>query len=221
MIKSPNWKRAIESDEAGYGRNLVYPHLAIAMEQLTLVAQRTSSQLGGDSTDDMARLYSESGFLVDDAVIRVLAAVKSAADRSAVNAALRTVYLPWVDHSASRLQELTKSARLPIHAEQDAVKAELGQVILFADGLRYDVAQRLAATLEERNLRCSQTKRWAALPSVTATAKPAIAPVANEFQGVGLPNTFVPKITATDQDTTFSKVSKATQRGWLSNHRVR
>ena len=182
--------------------------LAFALESLVLVVNRTSSYLGGDSAEDMGRLYSESGFLVDDAAIRVLASVKSAADRKAVHGALRSIYLPWIEHSAKRLQELSKATRLPVHTDQETIEAKIGQVVLFADGLRYDVAQRLALTLEERNFRCAQKNRWAALPSVTATAKPAVAPVAQQFEGVGLPNTFVPKIKATDQDATFPRFQK-------------
>lgn len=182
--------------------------LAGALEELVKVAERTSSHLGGDSADEMARLYAESGFLVDDAAIRVLASVKSAADRTALFGALRSIYLPWVDQSAKRLQGFAKTKRLPVNSDQETIAAELGQVLLFADGLRYDVAQRLVDALSERNFRCTQKNRWAALPSVTATAKPAVSPIAEQLVGVGLPNSFVPKIKAEGQDVTFARLQK-------------
>lgn len=189
--------------------------LAQAMEHLVKVAQRAASHLGGDSPEDMANLYAESGFLVDDAAIRVLAAVKSSADKAAIAAALRSVYLPWISHAADRLQELTGNNRLPTAGEQETVRAEMGQVILFADGLRFDVARRLADSLGERNFRCAQKNRWAALPSVTATAKPAVSPVAEQLDGEGLPNTFVPKIAADGKDVNFTRLQKLlTEEGY-------
>jgi hypothetical protein len=39
-----------------------------------------------------------------------------------------------------------------------------------------------------------ENRRWAALPTVTATAKPAISPIADKLQGRGLPDSFTPEI---------------------------
>ena len=61
--------------------------------------------------------------------------------------------------------------------------AEAGECILFADGLRFDIGQRLVAMAGERRLEVSAGWRWAALPTVTATAKPAASPVAAKLRG--------------------------------------
>jgi hypothetical protein len=65
-------------------------------------------------------------------------------------------------------------------------------VLFFADGLRYDVARLLQKSLEVMGITGNLTTRWAGLPTVTATAKPAITPLIGEIQGQALPEDFAP-----------------------------
>ncbi|GMV70176.1 MAG: BREX-1 system phosphatase PglZ type B [Leptolyngbya sp. PLA2] len=176
--------------------------LALALEHLARLAERTASHVGGESPEEMAALYAEGGFLADDAAIRSLAAVRSAADAKAVSAAVRAVYLPWLEAAAERLQRLSAGSPLPYAGQQPLVTCDAETCILFADGLRFDLAQRVVAACEERSLQVRQHRRWAALPSVTATAKPAVSPVADRIRGVDLPETFAPDIDATGQSLT-------------------
>ena len=48
--------------------------------------------------------------------------------------------------------------------------------MLFVDGLRFDCGKRLAELLEQSGFSISEKPVWSALPSVTGTGKPAIAP---------------------------------------------
>ena len=57
--------------------------------------------------------------------------------------------------------------------------------MLFSDGLRFDVGQRLKGLLEAHGFACSIQPGLAALPTITATAKPAVSPVASGFTGNG------------------------------------
>lgn len=182
--------------------------LAHAIEHLAHLAQRTKSHLGGESSDEMAALYAEGGFLADDAAVRSLAAVRSVADAKAVSAAVRAIYLPWLEAAAERLQKLTVASPLPHAGQQPVVTCDAGICILFADGLRFDLAQRIAAACEERDFRVTQSSRWAALPSVTATAKPAVSPAAHHIQGAGLPETFIPEIKTSGQSLTTQRFRK-------------
>ena len=140
--------------------------------------------------------------------MHAIAAVKSSADSRAVNAAVRAVYLPWLDQAAGRLQGLAASEPLPHAGQQPMVSVDAGTCLLFADGLRFDLAQRLAASLNERGLQVVQKQRWAALPSVTATAKPAVAPIAEQIHGAGLPDTFAPEIKSNNQSLTTPRFRK-------------
>lgn len=157
--------------------------LAQTLEHLALLSSRTASSVGGDSADAMVRLYVEGGYLADDAVLRALACVKTARDTEVVGEAVRSVYLPWLDDSARALQACIASKALPSRDEGQPVVASPRECIVFADGLRFDVGRRLLEMAEARRLEASIAWRWAALPTVTGTAKPAVSPVAGKLRG--------------------------------------
>jgi len=149
--------------------------LALALEHLAAVAAASTTPLAGATPAELAEAWAASGWRVDAAAIRALAGVEKAADVKAVHAALRAVYLPWLEAGARRLQERTGKG-LPDPGPLAAPAA--GTVVLFADGLRLDVARDLEARLRDGGAPVDFTWRWAALPTVTATAKPAVSPVA-------------------------------------------
>jgi hypothetical protein len=171
--------------------------LACALEFLVGLSQRTASQLGGDSIADLEKQYVQGGYLADDFALRALASVKAKADCDAVEAAVRSLYLPWLEHAAMRFQDCVQKESWPNHKSSNrapTVKADAGTCLLFADGLRYDLAVRLIEVLRERGFTTDENRRWAALPTVTATAKPAVSPIADKLQGRGLPDSFTPEI---------------------------
>jgi hypothetical protein len=173
--------------------------LAKAMEHLAVLAKRTAMTLGGDSALAMAKLYAEGGYLADDAALRALACVKAAGDSTAVQAAVHCIYLPWLDDTARHFQECLEVKALPTVAQQEGVSASAGECILFVDGLRFDIGQRLAAMAGERQLEVSTGWRWAALPTVTATTKPAVSPVAAQLRGGHLAADFCPETAETSE----------------------
>jgi hypothetical protein len=173
--------------------------LAKAMEHLAVLAKRTAMTLGGDSALAMAKLYAEGGYLADDAALRALACVKAAGDSTAVQAAVHCIYLPWLDDTARHFQECLEVKALPTVAQQEGVSASAGECVLFVDGLRFDIGQRLAAMAGERQLEVSTGWRWAALPTVTATTKPAVSPVAAQLRGGHLAADFCPETAETSE----------------------
>lgn len=182
--------------------------LAIALADLMQLAERTESHLGGDSPEDMANLYSDDGYLADDAALRALAVTGNHAIRNAIRTAVRAMYLPWLEQAASRLQQLVASDPLPSPIQQPKVEAERGACLLFADGLRFDLARRLSTVLEQRSLKTTFRHRWSALPCVTATAKPAVSPVSDLLTGKGIPSDYAPTIKTTDEDLTHARFQK-------------
>jgi hypothetical protein len=189
--------------------------LARALAHLAALAAYTTTNMGGDSPEAMADLYAHGGYLADDAVLRALADVKSAEDHGAVAGAIRALYLPWVNDAAEHLQTLVASSPLPGKGSsvQEAVSVEAGTCILFVDGLRLDVAQRLAGLAKDREIRVVQGRRWAALPTVTGTAKPAVTPVAKQIVGHHLGDTFVPDVEETGQAVTQDRLRKLLEAG--------
>jgi len=81
----------------------------------------------------------------------------------------------------------------------DELAIGTGGVILFADGLRLDVAQRLTHRLRDNTWNPTLTWRWAALPTVTATAKPAVSPVTMVIEGESLGEDFLPRTADAEQ----------------------
>ena len=174
--------------------------LAEALAHLVVVAEGASTSLGGGSADELARRYAAEAWQVDLAALDSMAATRSNADAQAVGEALNAIYAPWLDAAARHLQDQVEAAPLAARAEQGADQpARPGTVLLFADGLRYDVSRRLAQQLETQGHAVAVSTKWAALPSVTATAKPACSPVADQLEGEALGDSFAPSIAATQQ----------------------
>ncbi len=211
-MKSAEARQRLEQLETEHGprRKWVWARLgkcplANALEHLAMLAKRTAATVGGDSVDVMAKLYTEGAYLADDGAMRAAACVKTAEDTTAVQAAVRCVYLPWLEDTARHFQNCLLTKDLPAVAQQEGIAAEEGVCILFADGLRFDVGQRLVAMASERHIEVSSGWRWAALPTVTATAKPAASPVAGKLRGSRLESDFCP-------ETADSGVSLTTDR---------
>lgn len=214
-MKPADARARLEELEAEHGprRNWVWARLgmcplACALEHLAVLARRTATALGGDSTDVMARLYSEGGYLADEAVLRAMACVKSEEDVAAVRDAVRCVYLPWLDDTARHFQQCLASSELRTVEQNEGIEVVAGECILFADGLRFDIGQRLIAMAQARQLEASAGWRWAALPTVTATAKPAASPVAESVRGKDLEADFLPILSDTGEKLTTDRFRK-------------
>lgn len=168
---------------------------AQALELLAALASKTDRALNGASLDDMARNYEAGGYEVDLTLLRLLAEGKSNQDRAAIQAAARALYLPWLRAGAELFQQLAAKTPFGGVNQQALIETNEGECLLFADGLRFDLGQELRALCEARGLQVALGRRWAGTPTVTATAKPAVSPVAGLLQGgATLPDNFTPSI---------------------------
>ena len=174
--------------------------LARALMHLAVVAERTSRELGGVSPAEMAAQYVAGAWTIDAAALSCFAEVSSFADANAVSRALDAIYRPWLDAAARHLQALADQKPLPCDGAQDAddVRVDSGAAILFADGLRLDVSRRLVERLKSKGRAVEMSTRWAAHPTVTATAKPAVSPVSEHLGGASLDAEF--RIVTADAD---------------------
>lgn len=185
--------------------------MAQSLEHLAALAQYTELQIGGDTPEAMAELYAGGAWLADDAVLRALAARNSTADVPAIHAAIRAFYLRWLESAAERLQEQLKETSLPTLDQQPRISVDRGHCLLFADGLRFDLSQRVVKTLEEQGLKTKSHNRWSALPCVTATAKPAVSPVAEQLIGEDIPSDYAPTIRESGDKLTHARFQKLLQ----------
>ncbi len=170
--------------------------LAQALGHLALVAERSSMMPVGQTPSELATAYQQTGWQVDQAALQALASVYAKADLDAVSVALRSMYLPWMEESARRLQEAAKAAGgLPPLLKEQASVARAGTCTVFVDGLRYDVA----AQLQQRLLALGDIAllaRWTSLPSVTASGKAWCSPVAAHIAGTAVDTGFEPRVAA-------------------------
>ncbi len=153
--------------------------LASALQHLAVMSEHTRISLAAGTVDDLAVGYQAHGWQVDNGVIHALAHVTAARDLEAVSTAIRSVYLPWAEASARHFQKIIHRASYPggtCLTNHPAV-AEMGDCIFFVDGLRYDAGRRLGDMLARAGFTITQTPAWAALPSITGTGKPAVAPI--------------------------------------------
>jgi hypothetical protein len=154
--------------------------LAFALEQLGTLAQLTAQPLASGGLTSLTSDYADRGWRADDAVLRALAAVRSARDREAVSATAAALYRPWLDAGARMLQ-MTIGPMANAHTYEPGPPAatEKGTVTVFVDGLRLDVAHRLEERLVSLGLAVDGSTSLSALPTVTETAKAALVPVAD------------------------------------------
>lgn len=190
-------KRVLELEERhGSRRNHVWAKLglsplALLLEPLAQLARTCLQPVGGTTPKDIAAAYVERGWQGDAAAWRALAQAPTA-EVDFVAGIVRHLFLSWLDDSARAFQAAIEQAGAPGKDDQDRVEAPPNGCIVFVDGLRYDVAQVLAERLEGRGCRVTIRARWAALPTVTATGKPAVTPVSHVIQGGDLGEDFAP-----------------------------
>ena len=160
--------------------------LAFAVEQLALLAERTGTEPAGD-LDGHIRDYTERGWQADDAALRAIAAAPASADRDAVAAAVVALYRPWLDAGATALQTaIGPMANAGTYQPGPPASIAPGTVTVFVDGLRLDIAHRVADRVASASLEVALATSLAALPTVTPTAKAALVPVADGALGGGV-----------------------------------
>ncbi len=198
--------------------------LAGAIQHLATLAEVTAIPLTGATTADMVKAYTVGvslretdphaerevypGWKADAAVLDALAAVAMTADQEAVKVAVAHVYSPWLRDAAELFQKRVKDAPMPGRETPRLDNVSVGTCVLFADGLRYDVGQKLLALLSGRVGSIQSRHQFVALPSVTPTAKPAVSPVAAKIKGTVAGEEFRPCVAPDDKDLTPDRFRK-------------
>lgn len=190
----------------GLRRSLVWAELgeaslSQAVEHLSVLAQTTSKDLAAGTINELAAGYRNYGWNADDALIRALASVKKNEDTEVVKTAIRVIYVPWAQKSARYLQKVVEEYGYPNNSTSACKDPQYkdGECIFFVDGLRFDVAKRLEEMLSRCGYQIEERNVWAALPSVTATGKPAATPVRSKIRGSDADADFEPYVAESGQ----------------------
>ena len=195
--------------EHGVRRNWVWRYLgespyAEALQPVARLAECAQKGLPGTTVQQIATAYAADGWRCDDAALTALASTHSPAQHDLVADAVRTLYLVWLDRVARQFQQSTDAAggKLPTTA---TASIEPGTCLLFADGLRFDLAARLQARLEGQGIVGRLTHRIGPIPTVTATAKPLATTVIDTIEGADATD-FTPQFKETSQPVIASKL---------------
>jgi hypothetical protein len=188
--------------------------LAVALEPLARLAHLCASVPGAPGVSAYAEHYVADGWRVDAAALEVMEACGALEHAGAVLGALKAVYLPWLEGTSRQLQQLMREGGSPPSKRLLRVEAVPGRLVLFADGLRVDVARRLQERMKATGLTVDADWEWSTVPSVTSTAKPAASPISHKAMGV--PNDgFSTRLQETNQLLTQDRfVSTLKASGW-------
>lgn len=173
--------------------------VAQVLEPLARLADSVSAPIGGATPSEVAQNYAASGWQADAAAREALACAVHQYE-AIVGQIVRRLLEPWMEASARAFQSSLERSSPPSDADPPVVEAGADECIVFVDGLRYEVGRRLAERLEAKGCTAVVDRRWAALPTVTATAKPAATPVAARVSGGALGPDFRPALAASDAD---------------------
>ncbi len=169
--------------------------VARLLEPLARLAEATRVAIGGATPEEIADTYAKAGWQADAAAREAVArAAASAQDEAMVVQVVGHLLEPWMDATARAFQSAVERSPPPGVNGGDPVEAGENECIVFVDGLRYELGRRLAERLEEKGCAVQIARRWAALPTVTATGKAAVAPVADQVAGAALGPDFRPEI---------------------------
>lgn len=184
--------------------------LATALEHLAKVA--AAQPLPAQDANTLAEAYTETGWRTDWAALQALAAAPREADRAAVSTALCAIYAPWLEEGAVALQDLARFGKLPWPKPAKPQATTL----IFVDGLRFDLARSLSATLEAEGAKATLSWSWSGFPTVTATCKPLVSPVATALRGPAESDDLLP-VTADGKPAAKPVLFKAmTEAGWAT-----
>jgi len=157
--------------------------LAVAMEPIARLAAASAIPLGGATPSAVISTYVAAGCLCDRAALESLAAVRAPADVALVESVVRALYLPWLDASARHFQDMVQRSGTAFRGMVTGTRHDGESCIVFADGLRYDIACMLVERLSDRGFRVRLDHRVAPVPTVTSTAKPLASLSHNSFDG--------------------------------------
>ncbi|SEQ40315.1 hypothetical protein SAMN05421693_1291 [Ectothiorhodospira magna] len=191
--------------------------LAGVLQHLAEVAKATSTTFSGTDPEEMASQYRDHYWRADDHALRALAYPLTSGQQGLVQGLLDLIYTPWLDGITRNFQNLVRSKGYPGLGRANEATADYamaGEAVFFVDGLRFDTAQRLSEKLQGLG-DIQLGSSWAALPSVTATAKAAVTPVHDRLTGRVTDRDFEPSLADGDKDFSAHHLRRLLhEKGW-------
>jgi len=166
--------------------------LADALRYLIEMASKATEPFSTSSIESIKIYYTSTGYKVDQAMRKSLAAVKTDKDKNLAKSIIHLFYQPWLENITAKFQNLVGSDT-SIFTSQTAV-AETESFVLFVDAFRYELAEEFSKLLIQNNYKVSLEASWSAIPSLTPTAKPNISPLATSVSNQSNIKEFRPQL---------------------------
>lgn len=179
--------------------------MAKVLEHLAALAEATEGEVGGNTRDALGTWYADGGHEADAAALAALG-LADHVDGAVIYAAVRALYLPWLQRTADRLRDVVAATGYPTPLP---VVVEPGTCLLFADGLRWDVGANLTERLLGASYEVECAGRWVAFPPVTGTSKFDVSPIREQLVGGSGAADFTPSVRTTGKpidSLTFRKL---------------
>lgn len=154
--------------------------LADSLVGLTQIARACSAPVPSSTFAQFESWYLNAGVTADSGVLDAIAAVTEQADRASVIAAVRALYVSWIDSNARTFQGLVSAESI---TSTTGMLTAAGDCVLFVDGLRLDVGLKLKTALVRAGAAVEVKTRIAPIPSMTSSGKPAVTPVTAAIRG--------------------------------------
>jgi len=150
---------------------------AMSLPSLMQLADLCSRPYDNTSIDGLAEYYKTEGHHIDSALRKLSLAGSSKAHAELLAIAAKVFYLPWIQKLTLKFQELAKENSNAIVDPNIRGVIDQASFILFVDAFRYDLAIDFCNQLPS-NYEVELDQSWSALPSLTATSKPSVSPIA-------------------------------------------
>lgn len=165
--------------------------LAMALADLASIAKAFLEPLAGGTALEAAQRYAESGWRVDAAARAAMATAQQYELEKPIHAVLEALYRRWLEKQAEGFQALVKKNGYP---DWSLPEVPDGTVVLFVDGLRFDLARELETLLyRDNNLSVALEPGFTSIPSVTSSGKVWVSPACQLAEG-GNGGDFAPKL---------------------------
>jgi hypothetical protein len=166
--------------------------LVNALFHLYIMARLANDPFPSNTIEALQTYYVNTGFKIDQHMRKAYATVRSEKDKSAVAAVIKCCYSPWLDNITAKFQSLLVNDHSIFNTQSINDNSE--PFILFVDALRFELASDFQDRLESFDYKTTLNSSWSAIPSLTATAKPAVSPIASSVNTSSSINEFRPQL---------------------------
>ena len=166
--------------------------LANALPSLIQLAEKATEHFPFSNLEDLKVYYISFGYVVDQAMRKTLAAVKTEKDKTVIKSLIKIIYQPWLETVTNKFQTLIANDASVFTSQTSQTETE--NFVLFVDAFRFELAEEFCKRMIAQHFKVTLESGWSAIPSLTPTAKPNASPVAAAVSITSEINEFRPQL---------------------------